>query len=121
MIAWIVITVVLLIAAIALWIVSDNSCSDAPVIFASLLSCVVFVLILTLIICPIINNQSISVFESQSEYLSGHTSKNDLEDAAITTKKIELNDWLYKAQWSKNTFGILSLYPDKINELEPIQ
>ena len=60
-------------------------------------------------------------FKQQSAYIEFHESKNPVEDAALTQKKIELNDWLYYAQFNKNTFGIFSLYPEEVLDLEPIQ
>jgi hypothetical protein len=65
--------------------------------------------------------KSINEFTQQSEYIENHTVKSDIENAAITTKKIELNSWLYNAKWFESKFGIFSFYPDSIQELEPIQ
>ena len=50
-----------------------------------------------------------------------HEAKNAVEDAALTSKKIELNEWLYDAQCSKSRFGSWSFYPDSIFDLEPIE
>lgn len=67
------------------------------------------------------NPKEISVFEQQKAYIETHIPKNDIEDAAITSKKVELNEWLYKAQFSKKNLGGWSMYSDKVLELEPIE
>lgn len=53
--------------------------------------------------------------------LSRYCAKSPVEDAALTSKKIELNEWLYDAQCSKSRFGSWSFYPESIFELEPIE
>lgn len=68
-----------------------------------------------------VNPKEISVFEQQKAYIETHIPKNDIEDAAITSKKVELNGWLYEAQFSKKIFGGWSMYSDKVLELEPIE
>lgn len=68
-----------------------------------------------------VNPKEISVFEQQKAYMETHIPKNDIEDAAITSKKVELNEWLYKAQFSKKNLGGWSMYSDKVLELEPIE
>lgn len=54
-------------------------------------------------------------------YIETHIPKNDIEDAAITSKKVELNGWLYEAQFNKKIFGGWSMYSDLVLELEPIE
>lgn len=76
-----------------------------------------------LISCPIVrvsNKSECGVFAQQKAYIESHVVENAIEDAALTTKKIELNDWLFKAQYSKSRFGSWSLYPDTVMGLEPI-
>nr|DAJ50377.1 MAG TPA: hypothetical protein [Caudoviricetes sp.] len=65
--------------------------------------------------------QSINNFNRQKAYIEMHEAKNAVEDAALTSKKIELNEWLYDAQCSKSRFGSWSIYPDSIFDLEPIE
>ena len=65
--------------------------------------------------------QSINNFTKQKAYIETHEAKNPVEDAALTSKKIELNEWLYDAQCSKSRFGSWSFYPESIFELEPIE
>lgn len=48
--------------------------------------------------------QSINNFNRQKAYIEMHEAENAVEDAALTSKKIELNEWLYDAQCSKSRF-----------------
>lgn len=77
-----------------------------------------------LIICPLMrmsDNLEIDEYIRQKAYIETHTAVNAVEDAALTSKKIELNGWLYKAQSDKTRHGAWSLYPDAVMELEPIE
>lgn len=77
-----------------------------------------------LMCCPIMrisNNSDCSVFAQQKAYIESHIAENAVEDAALTAKKVELNDWLFKAQYSKAHYGSWSLYPDTVMDLEPIE
>lgn len=77
-----------------------------------------------LIICPLMrmsDNREIDEYIRQKAYIETHTAVNAVEDAALTSKKIELNGWLYKAQSDKTWHGAWSLYPDAVMELEPIE
>lgn len=77
-----------------------------------------------LLCCPIVRisiNSDCSVFAQQKAYIESHIAENAVEDAALTAKKIELNDWLFKAQYSKARYGSWSLYPDAVMDLEPIE
>jgi predicted membrane protein len=65
--------------------------------------------------------QSTNVFIQQKEYIETHTPKSDIEDAALTCKKIELNQWLYQAQYSQKHYGGWSFYDESIQEFEPIE
>ena len=77
-----------------------------------------------LIICPLMrmsDNREIDEYIRQKAYIETHTAVNAVEDGALTSKKIELNGWLYKAQSDKTRHGAWSLYPDAVMELEPIE
>ena len=63
----------------------------------------------------------INNFSRQKIYIETHIPKNDIEDAALTQTKIELNNWLYNTQFMKEKFNAWSLYPDSIIDFEPIQ
>lgn len=77
-----------------------------------------------LIICPLMrmsDNREIDEYIRQKAYIETHTAVNAVEDAALTSKKMELNGWLYKAQSDKTRHGAWSIYPDAVMELEPIE
>ena len=77
-----------------------------------------------LLVCPIArisNNSACNEFAHQKVYIESHVAENAVEDAALTAKKIELNGWLFNAQYSKARLGSWSLYPDTVMDLEPIE
>ena len=67
------------------------------------------------------NNKSIEVFKNQKQYIENAKSDNPVEDAAITQKKIEYNDWLFSEQAYYKNYRAFSLMPSEILYLEPIQ
>lgn len=62
-----------------------------------------------------------NVFIQQKEYIENHVSDNTYEDAALTTKKIELNEWLIEAQYQYEHYRFWTFYDESIMELELIQ
>lgn len=117
---WVVLLIVVAgITAVAAWHASKEVDVASPVIayigtISSIL--ILFVIVVRTICAP----QSINNFERQKAYIETHAVINSVEDAALTAKKIELNEWLYGAQMSKSRFGGWSFYPDSIFDLEPI-
>ena len=67
------------------------------------------------------NNNAISTFKDQKQYIENVKSDNPIEDAALTQKKIEYNDWLFKEQNFYKNYQMFSLMPPEILYLEPIQ
>lgn len=67
------------------------------------------------------NNNAISVFKDQKQYIENVKSDNPVEDAALTQKKIEYNYWLFKEQNFYKNYQMFSLMPPEILYLEPIQ
>lgn len=90
----------------------------AATLAAVLIVCAATVQIIEVVYCI---PRELGAFERQSTYIQTHEAKTDAEDAAITSKKIELNEWLYKAQYSKEHYGGWSLYPERVLELTPIE
>ena len=84
-------------------------------------ACVFLIAGMVLLILSIQCPQEIAVFEQQKSYIENHVSKNDIEDAALTAKKVELNDWLYNAQYQYEHFKGWNLYPDSIQDLQEIK
>lgn len=80
-----------------------------------------FILLLNSILYFVAIPNDINKLNQQKAYIENHISENVIEDAALTNKKIELNEWLYEAQFSKERFKGWSIYPDKIKDLTPIK
>lgn len=64
--------------------------------------------------------RKVNSFEQQKSYIESHIPEDSVENAALTSLKVELNKWLYDAQYSKNRFGNWSFYSDEIFDLQPI-
>ena len=83
---------------------------------------VVTILFITVIITtPFSVRKQIYTFNAQKAYIESHVSKSALEDATITNKKIDMNDWLYRTQISQQMYGDFSFYPVSVQDLTPIQ
>lgn len=118
---WIIVLIVSIIATGILVWASIEKGSDFG-FFAGLVCILASVISLMVILAGVLQTpQSINNFTKQKTYIEMHEAKNAVEDAALTSKKIELNEWLYDAQYSKSRFGGWSFYPDSIFDLEPIQ
>lgn len=86
------------------------------------ISCIVAIFSGMIYLCGSVDVQrGITQFNQQKQYIESHTAKNAIEDAALTSKKIELNEWLYSAQWSRERLGNWSLVPEYVLELEAIK
>lgn len=62
-----------------------------------------------------------SLFVEQKKYIESHVSQTEIEDAALTSKKVELNAWLFEAQYKKSHYKNWSFYSAEILDWEPIQ
>lgn len=84
---------------------------------------IILVLISTvlLIVLPIEYNKELAIFISQKEYIENYEPTSEYDSAAITSKKVELNEWLYSAQHTKKHYPICSFYSDEILKIEPIK
>ena len=102
------------------WYFLDD-CSTGAVV--SIAAGVVFGLIfgLVVILHPIRELQNINTFERQKAYLETHIAASPVEDAALTTKKIELNGWLYETQYLAQQRPYMLFYPERTLELAPIE
>lgn len=78
-------------------------------------------LLLVCILAPLGNKKSIAIYEQQKTYCETHIPDNEIEDAALTQTKIELNGWLYNAQYMKENYPFFSFMPDEVLDLEPIE
>lgn len=126
---WIILLIALVIlAAISFYISTklDNQWDKEGQSIASMLvglaaSFAALIILIVAIINPISVRKEIAVYEQHYAYFQDYVSENSYNDIAITSKKVELNDWLYKAQYSNSTYGGWSWYPDSIQDLEPIE
>jgi hypothetical protein len=122
MIGWsIVVFVLLVLGVFGIVLAKKNWDFDWAELVGVILLCGAGVILLVVILQPIFISQEITVFNQQSIYIENHQAVDPIENAALTNKKIELNNWLFESQWSKNKFGAFSFYPASILELEPIQ
>lgn len=86
------------------------------------ISCIVAIFSGAIYLCGSINVQKeIAKFEQQKQYIESHIANSAIEDAALTSKKIELNEWLYSVQWNCEHLGNWSLVPEYVMELEAIR
>lgn len=114
MIMWILIVLAVPVAIVVYAIVDDFK----ELIFFAV---VLLIFVIIPIAMGIENIQDTYTFQEQAKYLETYVPDDAIENAALTNKRIELNQWLYKAQWAKQKFGIFSLYPAEVLELEPIK
>jgi hypothetical protein len=121
MLIWGIIVGLLVLFAVFCIIYDNKNYNDWAMPATFITGFVVMIIGLVMLIQGLEISNNISVFEKQSAYLQAHEVVDPVENAAISNKKIELNDWLYSAQWAKNKFGIFSMYPNSILDLEPIQ
>lgn len=111
---WIVIAILLFVLAIGLFVISKFETGLYTLAVAA-------VVISAALPSTISREQQVSVYKQQYTYILYHKPVDNIENAALTNKKIELNDWLYEAQYMKDTYGFLSFYPSEVLELKPIQ
>lgn len=117
---------VMLIAGIILLIVDAKSLTVdyGPAGFGLTLSGAAFLIVFAMVIVAMTasHNTAISTFIRQKEYFETVVpTLPDSDNYALTQKKIELNEWLYEAQYEKKYYSFFSLYSDKILELTEIR
>ena len=87
-----------------------------------ILGCICVLISMTLLICCTIEaNQELNAFVSQKEYIENYEPTSEYDSAAILSKKIELNEWLYEKQYVRANRPICSFYGDEILKLTPIK
>ena len=117
----------LLIAGIILWIVGSNYLwsSNMDSVGACMTVIGVFSLLIFTAVCTIIPIQckeEVATFIKQKDYFENVVpTLPDVDNYALTQKRIELNEWLYKAQYQKTHYSIFSFYEDKVLELTEIR
>ena len=87
-----------------------------------MLGCVCVLIAGTVLICCTVEaNQELHAFVSNKEYIENYEPTSEYDAAAILSKKIELNQWLYAKQYVKEYRPICSFFGDEILELTPIK
>lgn len=120
---WIIMCVISVIIFVLSWIGFRLSYQyDAFFYTVLFISCIIAIFSGAIYLCGSIDAQKkIAQFEQQKQYIESHTATNAIEDAALTSKKIELNEWLYSVKWDREKLGNWSLVPDHVMELEAIK
>lgn len=118
---WIILIVVSILIIIAACVIDKTYMDILPFIMVLIAAFTIFISLIAMPLNYFGERENISLFKNQKEYIELHQSNSDVEDAAITTKKIELNEWLYRAQYSKKHYDGWTYYPDEILEMKPIQ
>lgn len=121
MINWMILGVALVVVCVVAFVLECRESYGWTLVIGVVSGAVAVVILLACPIARISHNSDCSVFAQQKAYIESHIAENAVEDAALTAKKIELNDWLFVAQYSKARYGSWSLYPDAVMDLEPIE
>ena len=117
---WIIILVVSILVAVVAWYL-DTYTLYSPTFTRYMACVVVFASLLVVLILAISVPQKINVFQRQKAYLAEHVVSDPVENAALTSKKLELNDWLYESQFAAINYRVWTFYPDEILALTPIE
>ena len=85
-----------------------------------------FFVLLICIICPLLmrfGKRDIAQFEQQKAYIEQRQQSDidEIENAALTNKKIELNAELYNWQYSYKNYRFFTLLPGRVMDLTPIE
>lgn len=121
MINWMILGVALVVVCVVAFVLECRESYGWTLVIGFVTAFAAGVILLCCPIARISHNSDCSVFAQQKAYIESHIAENAVEDAALTAKKIELNDWLFAAQYSKARYGSWSLYPDTVMDLEPIE
>ena len=119
---WYIVLAVLVLIGTAAAIYERNNYADWCILICAVVFVVATVMLFLLPIMEIGTKASVALFERQKAYIENHIPIDPIENAAITNKKIELNEWLFAAQYSKSRFGdAWTFTPSDILDWQPIQ
>lgn len=117
----------LAITAFVIYLISENwSMPDWFDICFGLGSAICFsVALVVFIVCPVVKvnyDKEMSAFIQQKYYIE-EVAPNlpETDNYALTMKKIELNQWLYEAQFKVKHYKAFTLYSDEVLKLEEIK
>lgn len=118
---WIFMGVSLVLSIIFIFIVLKNDSFINTIILGVNITAFICMLII-LPVCQWQFNQKMDVFIRQKQYIEEVVpTLPERERYGFAQKKVELNEWLYNAQYSKKHFTIFSMYSDKVLELTEIK
>ena len=120
---WIILLVALtVLAVVSGFFASRPYTEEEPFVVGCIASTLIAIAIgLCVIRISITNNSNLNQFQQQKEYIENHQPTGTYDDAAITTKKIEYNEWLFNAQYRYENYWFFTLIPQGVMDLEPIQ
>ena len=118
---WWILLGLCILATLVAAVLKSTTYADWPDVVLVIAIPVAAILAILCISSTIAVNNNISVFNQHKAYIELHEPSNEIEDAALTTKKIELNDWLYSAQYRKSAFGFFSFVSDEVMDMKPIE
>ena len=119
---WYIVLAVLVLIGTAAAIYERNNYDDwcIPVYIAAFT--LVFLMLFLLPLLAIETKADVALYERQKAYIENHVPVDPIENVAIINKKIELNEWLFTAQYSKSIFGdAWTFTPSYIADWQPIQ
>lgn len=119
---------IVMIVGIILWIVGANSHKyydnkeEAGMALTFLGGTIAIIMFTVCIVCTLGYKRDVENFKRQKDYFEMVVpTLPNTDNFALTQKRIELNEWLYDAQYSKENYPFFSLYPDEVLELEEIK
>lgn len=119
---WIILFLVcVLVSVAAFWLAGKLYFEDWPIAVGVLSAMATILCVVVLLVGNYSSKTQESLFTEQKKYIESHVSQTEIEDAALTSKKIELNAWLFKAQYKKGHYKGWSFYSAEILDWEPIQ
>ena len=95
----------------------ENVC--APCIIGGVI--VTIVMTFVLIIAPLSARDDLNMFMKQKDYIEHYEPTTEYDNAAILSKKVEWNEWLFDKQYNREHYTIFSFYSDDILDVEPIK
>ena len=119
---WYIVLAVLVLIGTAAAIYERNNHDDwcIPVCIAAFI--LVFLMLFLLPLMAIETKADVALYERQKAYIENHVPVDPIENVAIINKKIEINEWLFTAQYSKSIFGdAWTFTPSDIADWQPIQ
>ena len=120
---WWIVAAALIVAAVALVVIKAVlNCYnyDWLAIPALLCGAAAAFILLICAACSISAPREMYLFEQQKEFLENYEPTDAVENAAITAKIAELNEWLFSARYSVENWPAWTFYDEAVLDLEPI-